>query len=658
MKRAKRRKPLSRTQKIWASVLATVVGTAAIAGLVIWADVRRDTDLGDPTAGITATAKQTAQTQAPPIRFRNVAEAAGVLMRHGPGQRSRALPEDTGSGVAWGDYDGDGDWDLYAVSFPDPSSEAPGSTNGSTNGSNRLFRNDGDRFADVTERAGVGDPRGFGMGATWADYDDDGDEDLYVTNFGPNRLYRNRGDGTFEPVAATAGVADPAWSTGAAWGDFDRDGHLDLYVCNYVDYDADVDIPGPERVPDAAVDPYQVPYSLNPNSFDSVPNRLYRNRGDGTFEDVAERYGVDNPDGRSLAATLCDLDGDGWLDLYVNNDVSTNRLFRNMAGDRGVGIPADAGAADAGAADAGVADAGAANDGAVLFADLSTITGTADPRGSMGLSVGEIGSVGGNVDGLPDLFITHWVAQENALYQSLITSGGDLEYRDKTRQCRLGEVSIDTVGWGCALVDVDLDGRVDLVVANGSTLERKDDPRHLIAEPIFLFWNDGSLFQNVAPAAGELFMQNYDARGLAAADFDDDGDVDVAIAVNRGQPLLLRNETQTDNRYLKIRLQGPPAARFGAKVEVVSANRRQLQWFGADVTFLGMHAPELIFGLGQNTGADRVDVTWADGRQTTLTDVSPGRVEVTHPDTPPVGRVGDVEQDRPDGGRTAREDTR
>ncbi|MBI4520175.1 MAG: CRTAC1 family protein [Gemmatimonadetes bacterium] len=583
---------LSRKSKVWLSVGAMVLGVGTLVQFAFWAAERRETDLANPAAGITAEFRG-GGIPLPAIRFRDVAAEMGVLMRHGPGPRGRTLPEDTGSGLAWGDYDGDGDWDLYVVNYPGALGTAP-----NPEGRNRLFRNDGDRFTDVTEDAGVGDPDGFGMGASFADYDGDGHMDLYVTNLGPNRLYRNRGNGTFEEVGGKAGVADPSWSTGAAWGDYNRDGYLDLYVCNYVIYED-------EKIGDTQTldvsGAYTLPFALNPNSFSPAPNRLYRNRGDGTFEEVAARLGVDDPRGRSLAATFVDLDGDRWLDLYVNNDVSANRLFRNMAPEFGTGD-------------------------SLVFADLSTITGTADPRGSMGLSVAEIGEMAGAPDGLPDLFITHWVAQENALYQSLVTGGG-LEYRDKSRQFDLGEISTDTVGWGSAFVDLDLDGRIDIAVANGSTLEEKDDPLTLIAEPMFLFWNDGAKFHDVAPKAADVLARRHSVRGLAAADFDGDGDVDLAAGVNRGAPLLLRNETQTGNRFLAVRLAASDAVRRGARVELEADGRRQYRWWGADVSFLSDHAPELVFGLGAASKVDRLSVDWSDGTTTVVVDIPAGRVE-------------------------------
>ncbi len=577
-----RRKKLTRKQKVWLAVWLSALGTAALVAIGIWVQAARDTD----TEGVTGLTSKfaAAQVDAPPIRFRDVAADVGVAMRHGPGERTRRLPEDTGSGLAWGDVDGDGDFDLYVVNFGAP---------------NRLFRNDGERFTDITDAAGVGDETGFGMGASFADYDADGDLDLYVTNHGANRLFRNEGHATFAEVASQAGVDDGRWSTGVAWGDYDRDGHLDLYVCNYVDYV--IEDFGTLSKQASEFGAYSVPFTLNPNSFDAQPNALFRNKGDGTFEDVAEALLVDNADGRGFAATFCDLDGDGWLDLYVNNDVSPNRLYRNLGG----------------------------SNGGAAFADIGFTTGTGDPRGSMGLSVAEMGSVVGTADGLPDLFITHWVAQENALYVSLINDRGKLEYRDKTRRVRLGEISLDTVGWGSALIDLDLDGRLDIAVANGSTLEDKQDPSKLVAEPVFLFWNTGDAFQNVAPDAGARLAERHCGRGLAAADYDGDGDVDLAISVNRGALMLLRNDTKTDGASLRLRLDASDALRFGARVEVAIDGRVHTRWFGADVSFCSQHAPELVYGVPEGAKLGKITVTWTDGTTSSVEDAAPGSVTIS-----------------------------
>jgi hypothetical protein len=615
----------SRQRKIWFALVGTVLGTAALTGMAVWVDASRQTDFRDLSTSITAIDLQQSEVPAPPLRFRDIAQERGVVMRHGPGPRSRLLPEDTGSGLAWGDYDGDGRYDLYIVNFPDPTGQSS-----VREGSGRLFHNDGDHFTDVTERAGVANAGGFGMGATWVDYDNDGHLDLFVTNYGgPNRLYHNRGDGTFEEVAAKVGLAGSIWSTGAAWGDFDRDGNIDLYVCNYVQYNASKPPPGQGTDRFGA---FHVPFTLNPNAFNPAGSHLYRNRGDGTFEDVTEQYGVANAQGRGLAATWIDLDGDGWLDLFVANDVSPNKLYRNRIGTRAGPLTLPSPPTEGGEGRV----RGGSQAKPVPFEDLSAICGVADDRGSMGISVGETGAMNGNYDGLPDLFITHWIAQEDALYQSARTSKGFVFYKDKARQLRLGEISNDKVGWGCAFADFDLDGRPDLVVANGSTLEEPNDFSKLIPEPLFLFWNDGKCFRNLAPTAGEALQGRYCARGLAVADFDDDGLPDIAVSVNRGAPLLLHNESKTPNRGLKIRLKGRAAALFGARVEVLAGDRRQVQWYGADVSYLSMHAPELIFGLGERDRAEQVQVTWADGKQTTLTNVPAGKTEIVHADPYPV----------------------
>jgi hypothetical protein len=267
----------------------------------------------------------------------------------------------------------------------------------------------------------------------------------------------------------------------------------------------------------------------------------------------------------------------------------------------------------------------------IPFADMSTLSGTADPRGSMGLSVSETGNMNRQFDGLPDLFITHWVAQENALYQSVSASEGFLLFLDKTRDFRLGERSLKTVGWGCVFADFDLDGRSDIAVANGSTLEDKSDLQLLRTQSPFLFWNDGRRFHDIAPDAGVALAAKRSARGLAAADFDNDGDVDLFITVNRGSPILLRNDTPSENHALKVVLRGPPSVCFGARVELLTGQQRQMSWWGCDSSFLSMHATELLFGLGTAEKVDRIVVRWADGQESVRTDVSHGRLTIEYP---------------------------
>jgi len=521
------------------------------------------------------------------LAFRNVASELGLTMRHAPGKRERTLPEDTGSGLAWGDIDGDGDWDLYVVNYA-----APWEGQSPEAGQNRLFRNDGGRFVDITAAAGVADPQGFGLGASFADYDNDGDSDLYVTNFGANRLFRNEGQGRFTEVAKAAGVDNALLSTGVAWGDADQDGDLDLYVCNYVNW-----FPGDPNEMVVAEDEgvtMSIPITVDPYSYEPQRNAFYRNNGDGTFEEVAEELGIANPQGRSLEVVMIDLDGDGWLDLYVNNDLSTNRLYRNMGGSE------------------------------LKFADLSDMTGTADPRGSMGLGIGELGNMGGAADGRPDLVLTHWFTEANAIYRSRAHSGADLGYEDASELLGMSGPSAPTVGWGTCLEDFDRDGDLDVMVANGSTTEQDQNVDLLIAEPLHLFRSDGERFEEVSAHSGAVFAGRYSARGLAAADFDQDGDVDVAVNDNHGELLLLRNDTETPNQSLVVTLDAPAPRRVGARIEATIQGELHVRWAVADSSFLSGHAPEAIFGLGDFREVEKLEVFWIGGGSTVWTDLPAG----------------------------------
>jgi tetratricopeptide (TPR) repeat protein len=538
----------------------------------------------------------------PRIRFHDAAAEAGIRFRHFPGRRSTQLPEDMGSGAAWGDYDGDGDPDLFLVNFSGPLGpdgrcrEDPAVTS-------RLFRNDGGRFADVTEAAGIAAP-GCGMGAAWGDYDGDGRLDLAVTRYGTSLLYRNRGDGTFEDVSGTSGVGQPeGFWTGAAWADYDRDGDLDLHVCGYVRYRVDPALTGKTSLQYRA----QVPYTLNPSSYAPERNLLFRNDG-GRFAEVAKAAGVDNPTGRSLSGSWADFDRDGWPDLYVANDISDNVLYRNQG------------------------------DG--TFRDVSHAAWVADYRGAMGLGVGDWDN---DLD--LDIFVTHWIAQENALYENqagtpAVSAESPVRFLDNADMHGLGQIALDFIGWGTAFLDYDNDGRLDLFVVNGSTFQRDDDPARLVPMRNLLFWNGGrerGFFEAGAAAGPDLAAENV-GRGAAFADYDGDGDEDVLVMVHGGTPRLLRSDGgAAAGGFLRVVLRGPERAAgsfttttfaTGARVTLTAGGVSQVREIGAGPSYLGQSPPgEALFGIGAAERVDRLEVAWPDGTTAAIPDL-PSRATV------------------------------
>ncbi|MBI4576745.1 MAG: CRTAC1 family protein [Planctomycetes bacterium] len=504
----------------------------------------------------------------PRVRFVDATDEAGISFVHSSGERRRLLPEDMGAGAAWGDYDGDGDPDL--VLFGDADAPAPGQA---------LYRNDGDRFTDVTAQAGLDAP-GHGMGALFVDYDGDGDLDLHLTRYGPDLLYRNEGDGRFREVASEAGIAAGGWSTEAAWGDVDGDLDLDLYVCRYVDFRAD-----PARAGSASVQSgVQVPWALNPYAFDPLPNRLYLQGPAGRFEDASDRLAAaPEAQGRSLSAVLADLDGDLDLDIYVANDLSQNLLYRNEGG---------------------------------LLLEVSPETYTADFRGAMGIALADP-----DRDGDADFVLTHWIAQENGFFRNVSPRDAagrllSLEFRDAADELGLGQVSLDDVGWRACFVDVDLDGLEDLVVANGSTLERESDVRRLVSQRARLYWqrsvDEG--YYDLGPEAGEPFGRDLDARGLAAADYDRDGDVDLVLTQNRGAALLLRNEGGSGHGWVAVEVEADPpnTGAVGARVQLAAGGVTSTRWILCGGSYLsGSEGGRLVFGLGGAPGAERLEVRLA-----------------------------------------------
>lgn len=526
----------------------------------------------------------------PRVVFTDVTKQAGIDFVHSRGDRTHQLPEDMGSGAAWGDYDNDGFPDLYLVNQPGPwgarvEADAPVCA---------LYHNNRDgTFTNVTEQAGVANRGGYGMGAAWGDYDKDGFLDLYVTNYGRSVLYHNNGNGTFTDVTDRAGVANNSWGMTPLWFDYDNDGYLDLYVANYVDYN----LQGVPVGASAAQYGVNVPFTLNPASFKPLPNRLYHNNHDGTFTDVAQKLGVADPSGRSLVAAFTDFSLQGFPDIYVGNDISDNRLYHNLGHGR--------------------------------FVDISAASWTEENRGTMGIAIGDFDGDGDN-----DMFLTHWVSQGDALYQNLWAEQGHrgkIHLQDAADLYGVGSISMPVVGWGTFFFDFDNDGNLDLFAVNGSTLEDKADTKKLIPEAPFLFWSKGETgFYDLARsgAAGSALQQPRVARGAAYADFDGDGDLDVIITTNHGRPVLLRNDGGNRNHWLAIHLVGTKSnpQGLGAKLSLEVEGKRAYREYGVGTSYLSQSVPDAWFGLGQSGGAESLTIIWPSGTRQEFSKLPADRV--------------------------------
>jgi tetratricopeptide (TPR) repeat protein len=602
--RARTRRISRRARRLRLTVVALVVTTlvgAAGATYLYLATRPEPYRPGEEETAITRGLTRGLPADAPTPRFTDVTDEAGLGdFVQFAGDRTSQLPEDMGSGAAWGDYDNDGDEDLLLVSsggsldLP-PEQRAP----------SLLYENLGNgRFQPVNA---FPETRIIGMAATWGDYDGDGWLDLIVTGYGSLILYRNE-SGSFARDGRLPEL-DGYWA-GAAWGDYDRDGDLDLYVCGYVRYVED----NADRARATLQYGRSVPYTLNPASYPAQRNLLFRNESDGSFSEVASALGVENSKGRSLGALWHDFDDDGWLDLYVANDISDNVLFRNSGG---------------------------------TFEEISHAAWVADYRGAMGLAAGDW-----NRDGDDDLFITHWVAQENALYDSLVEDkarapangapavapGSALRFMDVADQQGLGQIALRQVGWGAEFDDLDGDGWLDLVVSNGSTFETEEAPRWLRPQLPFVFWNDGGQgFHNLAPLSEPLATPRV-GRGLALADYDDDGDQDLLFVHHAEGVQLLRNEMQTGN-WLKVNLRpgtdGAPGFSEGARLVAVVGDAVLRRSVGR-ASYLSQSSRVVHFGLGEAARVDRLEVRWPDAETQLFENLEAGQTwELTQGDPEP-----------------------
>jgi hypothetical protein len=480
----------------------------------------------------------------------------------------RQLPETVGAGCAFFDYDNDGWMDIYFVNSGPSDFFTP-----TTPLKNGLFHNNGDgTFTDVTDKAGVAGGR-FGMGVAAADYDGDGNVDLYVTNYGPNILYRNNGNGTFTEVTDKAGVTTTGWSTCATWFDFDNDNKLDLFVSSFVFYDKSQN----PLCTDATL---QRRYYCVPRLFKPMPSRLFRNNGDGTFQDVSRESGIASHPGKSFGAVATDVNNDGLMDLFVANDTMPNFLFLN----KGKGKFEEIGLA------AGVAYGEAGR-----------------PRSGMGVDAADY-----DADGWQDLFVAN-IDQE---FFSLYHNDRELIFTDQP-----GEIAPATQllsGWGLKFFDYDNDGDPDLFLVNGHPDDMIESriPRVRHKEPLLLFENTGRGFKDVSAKAGAVFGKMFSGRGMALGDFDNDGDYDVLTSNNGEAPLLLRNQGGNRNNWIGLQLvattSNPEAVGAIITWQAGAVKRSRLKTGGG--SYLSSHDPREILGIGAATKIDSIEIRWPSGK--------------------------------------------
>jgi hypothetical protein len=502
--------------------------------------------------------------------FTDVTAGAGIRFTHTNGAFGKKyLPETLGSGVIVFDADGDGRQDLLFLNGRNWTGRPGAATLPA------LYRNTGaGTFADATRGSGL-DVQLYGMGGAAADFDNDGKTDVYVTALGANRLFKGVGAGKFADVTSKAGVADAGFSTSALWFDYDKDGKLDLFVAHYVEWTEKTDL-------HCTLDGRNKSY-CTPESYKGQSATLFRNRGDGTFENVTKRSGLLDPAAKGLGVAMLDFDADGWIDIFVSNDTQPNRLYRNKKDGTFTDVAVAAGVAFS---EAGVARAGMGVD-------------VADYDGS----------------GRPSLIVGNFSNEMMALYHN---EGNGLFIDDAPRSS-LGRTTLLTLTFGCFFFDYDLDGRPDIFAVNGHVADdiEKVQSRVTYRQRPHLFRNGGQgRFEDVAPASGPALTTPLVARGAAFADVDEDGDLDVVVTVNNGPARLLRNESDPASGALRVRLTGVKSNRdgIGARVQLSAGGQTPWQIVKTGSSYLSQSELPLTFGLGRAATVDEVRVTWPSGQ--------------------------------------------
>lgn len=546
-----------------------------------------DTPAAAPSNEVTAEAPSPTPTPTPPrpsgpIEFSDVTAQAGIRFKHNSGAFGKKyLPETIGSGCAFLDYDNDGWQDILLVNSMDwPENKKRRSFLA-------LYHNNKDgTFSDVTSQSGLAVEM-YGIGVAVADYDNDGNDDIYITCVGPNHLFRNQGGGKFADVTSRAGVGDPGFSTSAAWLDYDNDGKLDLFVGNYVEWSVQTD-------QFCTLDSKNKSY-CTPQSYKGQSATMYRNRGNGTFENVTERAGLSDPAGKTLGVALLDYDTDGWLDLFVANDTEPNKLYRNNRN-------------------------GTFTDNAVIAGVAFSEAGTA--RAGMGVDAADYDG-----SGQQSVVIGNFTNESMALYHN---DGSGL-FTDEAPTSGIGKMSAQSLTFACFFFDYNLDGMLDIFAANGHV---SDDisvvqPNVKYAQPPHLFLNKGKKkFEEVTGKLGRALNRAIVGRGAAYGDLDNDGDLDLLITTNNGPARLLRNENSNQNDMLRVRTIGARSNRdgIGAKVMVKTSKGRNISaMVRTGSSYCSQSELPLTFGLGKPEEGTTLtlEITWPGGQKDTITEIKP-----------------------------------
>ena len=536
--------------------------------------------------------------------FVDAAQTAGLDFVHFNGMNGELYyNEMMGGGVALLDYDNDGDLDVYLTQgHPQGRGEAMADNRGPSRRNeplvDRLYRNDLEidaggartlRFTDVTEESGVYSD-GYGMGVATGDYDNDGWVDLYVTNFGANVLFRNRGDGTFEDVTASSRTGDRHWTIGATFLDFDRDGWLDLFAGNYLDFSLASHTPCPLANGTLTY--------CGPGAYLPEPDTLYRNLGNGTFEDVSIASGIRTEIGAGMGVVAADFTGDAWIDFFVTNDGMPNHFWINQR------------------------DGTFANE--AMLAGVS-VNRDGVPEASMGVDVGDF-----DADGDADLFLTHLIQETNTVY----ANDGAGMFDDVSLRSGLGHPSLPYTSFGAGWFDYDNDGWLDVLTVSGAVvalqaLIRAGDD-YPLAQPNQLFHNLGNgRFEETTPLAGTAFHLSEVSRGAAFGDLDNDGDTDVIVSNSNGPIRLLVNQVGQDGHWLGLRVLDRGRDALGAEVVVLRTDGHVL-WrrVHVDGSYASAGDPRLTIGLGEATALDRIEIRWADGATETWTEAELNRYTI------------------------------